>query len=156
MSLRHLAQAAGLKNRQRILKRLRLIIVRPAGGTVATCNPEQYMVKQIVPPVASGLGLLLLILSFVWPSITDPTAGWTAEQAQERGDAVAELHKQTYAPASDQALKNAKDRMRQSDVAFQDALNQRSRFVAILKWSGIALVAIGAITLVVSKNSAGK
>ena len=106
--------------------------------------------------MAAGLGLLLLILSFVWPSISDPNAGWTADQAQERGDAVAELHRQSYAPASDQALANARDRMRQSDVAFQNALDQRSRFVAILKWSGIALVAIGAIALVASKNSAGK
>ena len=114
------------------------------------------MIKQLVPPLACGFGLVLLILSFVWPSITDPNAAWTADQAQERGDAIAELHRQSHAPVSDQALEHAQERMQQSNVALQDAIDRRSRFVTILKWSGIALVAIGAITLVVPQNSPGK
>jgi hypothetical protein len=120
------------------------------------------MIKQLVPPLASGIGLVLLVLSFVWPSITDPNAVWTADQAQERADAFAVLHSQScdcqacQAPASDEAQKQATERMRQSNVAFQAALTRRSRFVATLKWSGIAFVTIGVITLVATQKSTDK
>ncbi len=111
------------------------------------------MFKQSISLVATTLGLLLLALSFTWPSLIDKNSIWSSEQELSRGDALAELHRQSNHASSELALQQARERVGRSNVALKQALDRHEWTIQLLKWSGISLVCAGAIFLLATRDT---
>ncbi len=114
------------------------------------------------------LGLALLVLSFIWPSLVMRSA-WTEEQAIEHATAAAEMHRlvheqepagahahaghaptrpagaagQAELPHGPEALQAAKMRYEKSAAALKRAQAYYSGTAVWLKWIGIMLIFIG-------------
>ena len=128
------------------------------------------MIHKAISPVACALGMLLIILSLVWPSAADKNDIWTAEQQQERRAAIRDAHRLSYSPqggsdhdhdhavhaeggSGNKSFEEAKARVARSNAAFQQAYDGYHRTISLLKWSGIFLVAVGAIVHFVKRNT---
>ncbi len=68
------------------------------------------MKTKTISPLATALGVLLIILSFAWPSMIDQNSVWSDEQEQERGEAIGELHRasHSHSASSSEALEQAR------------------------------------------------
>jgi len=129
------------------------VLSNESGLTNSFFTKDVTMLKRFISPVATVIGVLLLALSFAWPSLIDENKIWSTEQELERGDAIAELHRQSNHSSSERALQQAKERVARSNAALSQARNRHDRTILILKWSGIFLVGVGAIALLVTRNS---
>jgi hypothetical protein len=113
------------------------------------------MKTKTISPLATALGVLLIILSFAWPSLIDQDSVWSDEQEQERGDAIGELHRASHGAShgasSSEALELAQARIKRSNTALKQARDGHQWTIYLLKWSGIFLVAVGAIALIATR-----
>ncbi len=109
-----------------------------------------------LPPIAMAAGLVLLILSFVWPQTDDSDAVWSDEQARERSEAAAELHQLQQAHGEDEAkthdesghaakLAKARQRYERSNALLESARSRRRWPATLLGWGG-GLLALAGIT----------
>lgn len=108
-----------------------------------------------------GVGLLLLGLSSVWTMFSDGSSRWTQEKADQWSKINDRLHLLSFAvhapPGSEvsgrlgkpEDVKAEYDRVKQANEAFaaefEEASNGPKRTAAKLKWTGVALAAVGVV-----------
>jgi len=118
-----------------------------------------------LPLIALGVGLLLIVLSWVWPR-TIGSGVWSDQQAREWSEASAEMHSLVHdhghgggddhrrAGAGTEAstheqdspkLKAARERFSRADAGLQQARSLRSGVAGALKWTGILFLAVGTV-----------
>lgn len=110
-----------------------------------------------------GAGLLLVVISYVWPQETAARAAWTEEKARQRLEAGHELHRlqgmQAHADAPagvahshgdhDQgapnaaALEEARRQFEGTTAPLEAARNSHAWLITLIKWLGIALAGVG-------------
>ena len=111
--------------------------------------------------VLLGLGLLLVGLSMVWTQIFDGSSAWTQEKDAQWTKTKDRLHVLSFAvhapPGSERSgrlgkpedVKAEYDRVKEANEAFKaefdEAYNGPKRMAAMLKWSGVAIAAVGAV-----------
>lgn len=116
------------------------------------------------------MGVLLIVLSFFWPSLLGTEVVWTEEQAVEHSQAAAELHQlqheriheqghehdpQHAHPGAQQAgsdgehdggsFEAAKRRYEDSRAKLQTARSLRLKTATYLKWSGVICSVVGVV-----------
>lgn len=102
-----------------------------------------------LPPVAIGIGILLLVLSFIWPMMVGK-AVWSNEQARELIAASAERHRLSHehhpsaTPGAEGGhehkpgdLKAAEERYRRAEEKLQRARFFHVGAATVIKWTGI-------------------
>lgn len=108
-----------------------------------------------------GLGVLLIGLSLVWPMLFDGSSRWTEEKADLWSKTKDRLHILSFAvhapPGADipgrlgkpADIKAEYDRVKLANeelaAEFDAASNGPKRMAATLKWSGVAIAAVGAV-----------
>jgi hypothetical protein len=113
-------------------------------------------------PITAGasllvLGLVLIAVSLVWPSVSNASSGWTDEKAEAYQSASAELHQLSMqmaaTPAEDQtrarqdALAAAQSKYAALRAELDEARSRPARIAAILRYSGIFLAVVGTLLL---------
>lgn len=115
---------------------------------------------------AALVGLLLLVLSTFWVSIYP--SSWTPEKAKHLATATDRLHNLSFtvsAPpgsepprrhASREEAKKEYDRVKETAIKlqaeFESAYQAPRTMASIMKWSGIALLAVGAVGAYAAAN----
>lgn len=103
------------------------------------------------PLIAIGLGLLLIALALAWPSLLGTTA-WNQEHARERSQASAHYHQLVHeqhdahgpqAGAKDDEFRAAKERYARADAQLHHARFLSGGLAAMLRWTGVLLLAVG-------------
>ena len=118
---------------------------------------------------ATGLGLLLLVLSGIWSSLFPGTSSWTEEKAANLSkmqvrmhnlagvvnnpNAKVNLHSGTELGAAKQEFEQLKKDSAELYAEFESAHDSPQTISKILKWTGISLAAIGLIGWYAVKNS---
>ena len=108
-----------------------------------------------------AVGLLLLGLGSIWTMISDGSSSWTQEKADQWSKVSSRLEVLSFAvhapPGSEvsgrlgkpEDVKAEYDRVKLANeefaTAFDEASNGPKRMAAKLKWSGVAIAAVGAI-----------
>jgi hypothetical protein len=105
-----------------------------------------------------GLGLFLLVGSFLWPVLLPKKVIWNEEQALEKSDAAADLHRMTHVYAHAKAeddveeadrlekeLNKAQTRFDDSKSALNRAQRMRDITPQVLRWCGVALAIVGVV-----------
>jgi hypothetical protein len=127
------------------------------------------MNTQAVAVGALVVGLVLVVLSFVWPSVHDPRGQWTDENATAHQAAVARVHVGGYLTAGargggqmqagervdpDLLRKHEQDvkELESLTAKLESARQGPYRIAGILKWSGAGLVALGCISVLVCRQ----
>jgi hypothetical protein len=116
-----------------------------------------------------GVGLLLLVLSGLWPTLFPGTSLWTEAKAARWAEIKDRLHNLSFLVNNPRArvsmhsgpeLGTAKaeyDRIKQEGeqlrLDFETAANRPQTVSAVLKWSGISLASLGVIGWYVVRNS---
>ena len=111
--------------------------------------------------VMLGIGLLLLGMSTIWTQISDGSSAWTQEKDDQWAKINGRLELVSFAvhapPGSEvsgrlgkpEDIKAEYDRVKLANeefaAEFDKASNGPKRMAAMLKWSGIALAAVGAV-----------
>ncbi len=122
------------------------------------------MKYSAVLPVLVVCGLVLLILAFLWPFLSEPESNWSMEEYQEYQDAVAEghevLHESEHARSDSSAEANQRDekarsRLERINKKLKEAREGPQNVIQALKWSGIALVLVGGIGMLMRQSSDG-
>lgn len=98
--------------------------------------------RQHLCAAAVVVGLLLVILSLVWPLLRDSQSAWTSEDAKEYEETVARVH----------AGEQLTDRGKQLESKLESARRRPDRVARVLKWSGAGLVALGAVGLLLRRQ----
>ena len=117
---------------------------------------------------AMGLGVLLIVLSVVWPRVVGTDRLWSEEQARDHSQAAAELHGAIHqhghaqaasspddSPSGDDPVATAKARYEQSQQKLQAARAGRRRSVWLLKWAGVCCCLAGAAGYFAVRQTAG-
>jgi ABC-type transport system involved in cytochrome bd biosynthesis fused ATPase/permease subunit len=120
-----------------------------------------------LPLTALGVGIVLVVLSLIWPSIIGK-AVWSEQQAREHATAAAELHRLAHghAHAADHAagvegehnrgsLEEAKQRYERSQDMLQRAKTYRQGTARLLRWAGTACSLLGAAGYFLLRSAAG-
>ena len=134
-----------------------------------------------LPPAVMGIGMFLVVLSFLWPRIVGTEMVWSEEQARELSEASAEMHRlvhesahgTTQASQTDrshgetagaaspnheegepEALRAARERYRRSEAGLQRAQSLQQGPAAVFKWTGIVLALAGAVGYFVVRSLA--
>ena len=127
-----------------------------------------FGVRLAVACIVSGL--ILLAASVVWPRLIKNDQIWSPGQAHEHSQAASNLHYMTHAAAEaqlkelsdaekarwDADLKAAQDRYSTSDDALNRARRVRNTPAVVMRWSGVALLIIGAVRYLVLQNDSGR
>ena len=108
-----------------------------------------------------GVGLLLLGLGSIWTMISDGSSSWTQEKADQWSKVSDRLEILSFAvhapPGSEvsgrlgkpEEVKAEYDRVKLANEEFQaefdNASNGPKRTAATLKWTGVAIAAVGAV-----------
>jgi hypothetical protein len=108
-----------------------------------------------------AIGLLLLGLGSIWTMISDGSSSWTQEKADQWSKTSNRLEVLSFAvhapPGSEvsgrlgkpEDIKAEYDRVKLANeefaAAFDEASNGPKRMAATLKWSGVAIAAVGAV-----------
>jgi hypothetical protein len=108
-----------------------------------------------LPLIVTGIGVLLVGLSFVWPSIVGPKV-WSDEQALRHSRISAEMHgfahQESHDPDLDpeaqqqaqaRSLEEARQRFQQSQEMLQQAQAYRDGVPKLLRWAGGLCVVLG-------------
>jgi hypothetical protein len=116
-----------------------------------------------------GLGILLLVLSSVWPRLFPGTSTWTPEKASRWAEIKDRLHNLSFLVNNPRArvsmhsgpelgaAKAEYDRIKkegeQLKAEFEAAAVRPSTVARVLKWTGISLAGLGIIGWYVVKES---
>jgi hypothetical protein len=114
-----------------------------------------------------GLGLVLVVLSWIWPSVVGPGIAWSDAQATEHAKASAHLHYQQGEVALHavehgrkpdlKAIAEARERYEASQAKLQAAQRWRSGVALWLQWTGLLLAAVGLVGyFAVRRRAAGQ
>jgi len=122
---------------------------------------ESRHTLSIVFAIVLGGGLALIGLSMIWPQIFDGSSQWTQEKADQWTKTKDRLHVLSFAvhapPGAERSgrlgkpedIKAEYDRIKLANeefaAEFDEAYNGPKRMAATLKWSGVAIAAVGAI-----------
>ena len=125
-----------------------------------------------LPLVVMGIGVLLVVLSFLWPRIMGTSVVWSEDQAHELSEASAEMHRLVHehhhgssggtasapqhGPTAVQAGENhgeeepevlrvARERYQRSEGALQGARSLQQGPTKYFKWSGILCALLGVL-----------
>ncbi len=125
--------------------------------------------KVVVSFGLIGLGLLLLVLSGLWPTLFPGTAIWTPEKAERWAVVKDRLHNLSFAvnraetrvsihsggdpSATKQEYEQLKIEGAQLKADFETAASRPSTVSKYLKWTGISLSAIGIIGWYAAKQA---
>jgi hypothetical protein len=117
---------------------------------------------------AIGAGLILFMLSLFWLTLFPGTSRWTPEKAEQWAKTKDRLHNLSFIVHSDQQprrfpnkqaaqeeyerVKAAAERLR---ADFESAYDAPRTTANVLKWSGIALLAVGIVAHLGWKDSGG-
>jgi hypothetical protein len=100
------------------------------------------MRMQAIAGVAIVAGLLLVVLSLLWPTLYDPRVEWTDEDAQAYQETVARVHGGEKLTASGQDLKSR----------LESARERPYRVARVLRWSGAGLVVLGVVGFLLGRQ----
>ena len=116
--------------------------------------------------IAAGAGIVLLVLSYVWPSVSDGSGTWLPTDAERLQELERELHQLHYKlkaaeraqsvyakePVDGATLVEDRERFQQLEqeatslkqklTAARDSPN---RVATLLRWSGVALAILGTL-----------
>jgi hypothetical protein len=123
-----------------------------------------------IATVLVALGMGLLVLGLLWPSVARQSIVWSEADAKEHATAAADLHSALHgyagpthaeahegeheehaAPANDTELAAARERFDSSQSRLQTARTARSGVAWLLRWVGIAVAFCGAGLYVVMR-----
>lgn len=118
-----------------------------------------------LPLVVVGIGIFLVVLSFVWPSIMGTKVVWSEDQARELSEASAEMHRLLHEhdhgtadgnpeEGEPDVLLAAKERYERSEAGLQRARSLQQGPAAVFKWTGIVLALLGAVGYFVVRSLA--
>jgi hypothetical protein len=106
--------------------------------------------------VTIGLGMLLLVTSYLLVYLFPERGAWSEENAQEHAESAADLHRLTHmhspdghshgddAPSGGAAeLEAARVRYAESETKLSSAIAGRQRVRTIVRWLGITLALAG-------------
>jgi hypothetical protein len=110
-----------------------------------------------LPLIVTGIGVLLVGLSFVWPGMVGPKV-WSDEQALHHSQVSADIHSLAHQqprgtddePANGhqaeqaRSLQEARQRFQQSQEMLQQAQGYRDGVPRLLRWAGGLCVVLGA------------
>lgn len=116
-----------------------------------------------VAAVLVAVGLGLMALGLLWPSVARQSVVWSEADAKEHATAAADLHSALHghsgpahagahddeheehaAPANETELAAARERFESSHSRLQSARTTRSGVAWLLRWVGIAVAFCGA------------
>lgn len=113
------------------------------------------MKRAYLPLIAMGVGIFLIGLSSLWPSMT-AKALWSEQQAREHSQAAAALHWLAHAHADGRhgggetnhhpkadSLRAARDRYERSKAMLERARSYPQRIATALKWTGVLCALLG-------------
>ncbi len=116
---------------------------------------------------AMVVGVLLILLSVVWPRVVGTERLWSDEQARAHSVAAAELHSMAHqqkhaagrtdddsAGGADE-LEAARQRYEQSEEELLAARTFRRRTVLLLKWAGVCCSIGGAVGYFLARKTTG-
>jgi hypothetical protein len=112
---------------------------------------------------AIAVGVLLVLVSFAWPSLVPRESVWSDEQAEQWRQEGGEVHRLAHerahadahpgeAEAMSADLEAAKSRYQRWDVELKEAQAVRQRHAAILKWIGVGCMVAGVGVLLVARG----
>ena len=113
------------------------------------------------PVIATLLGIVLLALGLLWPSVTDPASSLSAETAKEYYDAHRDLERATAreskniannATGSNGSVEEARRRFEAAKGEVDAAKSARSRLTMGLKISGAVLALLGAVGIMMQRD----
>lgn len=127
------------------------------------------MKTEQIGAAAAGVGLLLVVVALIWPSVDDAQSRWSDADAEAYQETVARAHVGAYLEArarsrssvhGDEPVDPERLQQHREDVEtlkklnarLQDAREQPYRIAGIMKWSGAGLVAVGTVVLLVGRN----
>ncbi|QDU57558.1 hypothetical protein [Aeoliella mucimassa] len=124
--------------------------------------------KTLLPPIAVIVGILLLVLSFLWGTLASGSSAWTEEKSQQLSDLGAETNMLQFQieaakqnPTSDprqspeylQAQYEKKlEEYNQLNEEFESARDSPGTISAIMRYSSIALIGVAVVVLLVARN----
>jgi hypothetical protein len=125
--------------------------------------------KSILSLTAIILGMLLMLVSATWVLMFPPTRSWTQDKSEQLSELGSETNRLKFAiveaknnpsmhsgqnPAE---LQQQYDEVREEyDVLHQEFLNASQRpqnMSTVLRWSGIALIIVGAVMTFIGRSS---
>jgi hypothetical protein len=125
--------------------------------------------KSILSLTAIILGMLLMLVSATWVLMFPPTRSWTQDKSEQLSELGSETNRLKFAiveaknnpsmhsgqnPA---VLQQQYDEVREEyDVLHQEFLNASQRpqnMSTVLRWSGIALIIVGAVMTFIGRSS---
>jgi hypothetical protein len=124
--------------------------------------------KFVIVFGAIAIGLLLVVLSGVWPSLFPGTSSWTPEKANRWGKIKDRLHNLSFVVNNPRALsmhggpelgeakaeyERIKKEGEQLKAEFESAAARPTTIATSLKWIGISLAAIGIVGWYAIKNT---
>lgn len=113
------------------------------------------MNTSYVPMVLAGAGIVLIVVSFVWPSMVSNESIWSRQQAQEHADLAANVHASQHPRSQDSDTHDddssaaVKQRHERSAAELKAAIAYPGKTAAYFRWAGIAcsLLAVAAYRL---------
>jgi hypothetical protein len=118
--------------------------------------------RAALPAMPLIVGIVFVLLSLFWPNGASQSS-WSPEQAKKYQSASVELHglshSMAHAKPDEQAALNKKLQQAEADYKairsqLDSAIDRPGRISVVLRWTGIALMAIGGLTLYLMRNSA--
>jgi len=125
--------------------------------------------KSMIPLIAIGLGVLLLIGSALWSTLYPTTSSWTDEKSRQLSELGNEAQKRNYiyevakrkpnmsGGKNPAVLKEEYDKAMTELTALRDEFNSANdapkAASSFLKWSGISFLGIGIISWMVFKEA---
>lgn len=90
-------------------------------------------------------GLVLVGVAAFWDRALSPETFWTQEQYEQRKEAASLYHRLAYEKPNSSEAAAAKERYEHHQVAIAAARAWNGRSRNIVRWSGVGLIAIGAL-----------
>jgi predicted negative regulator of RcsB-dependent stress response len=110
-------------------------------------------------------GLVMVLLSFVWPAISIGQSAWSDEKAAEYQSASADVHRlsmqagsaapEDQSRAQQDALADAQSKYASLRAELDAAREQPARFAKVIRYAGIVLLVGGLIGLARNSGAAG-
>lgn len=124
--------------------------------------------KDTVSVILVGIGIPLLLLSFLWSTFFPPGSSWTDEKATRMSELTRESHKLLYASTAAEKsrsmkseesaaelktrYKEATEELKALREEFENQRDAPQTVATYLRWTGIGLVLIGGAANFVSKG----
>ncbi|MEQ8209123.1 MAG: hypothetical protein RH917_04760 [Lacipirellulaceae bacterium] len=123
--------------------------------------------KSLLPPIAVGLGVILLLASFLWSTIFPATATWTEEKNARMVELQNNAHKLLYlaesarskpkydGPTPEEArakFDEAKAELDTLKAEFESIRDRPNTVATYLKWIGSGAVLLGAIGVMAARG----